>query len=540
MKNYYSNIRMATMKNNNISLSYKTKGNSNPRGKSKVYFSYHPDDIIHLDHTAELLQDKHDCAVYYYDYANGEPNLEELSQLLDEMQLFVIPITSNFLFRSNIAFDFELKYAMKKAIPVLPLLQNSDLGDQFNERCGNLQYLDEFSTDKTAVSFDEKLEKYLLTVLISPEMIKKIQDAFDTYVFLSYRKKDRAYAQSLMKLIHKNDLCRDIAIWYDEFLVAGEPFDKAIEAALAKSELFALLVTPNLINEDNYVMTTEFPLARDSGKSLLAAESCPTDKNLLKEKFKGIPECVDANDEIVLPEELLERLKHIAIRQNDSPEHNFLIGLAYLSGIDVERNNDMALKLIEGAAEEGLLAAMKKLSDMYYSGSSVTRDIYSAAEWQQRYVSKYEEIYLETHDDEDAIEIFWARNTLANYYVEAALIDNAERTYLDNISWIEMLAKKNPELYNGDLAGSYNNAGVFYKNQGQPERAEYYYQKAIALYEELAKNNPDRSRRPSGLRKTTPTANSLAHRTTWLRSDLEFSIKIKDNLNERSTITKRL
>ncbi len=28
------------------------------------------------------------------------------------------------------------------------------------------------------------------------------------------------------------------------------------------------------------------------------------------------------------------------------------------------------------------------------------------------------------------------------------------------------------------------------------------------------------SRRPSGLRKTRETNNSLAHRTTWLRSDL--------------------
>ncbi|WP_458458589.1 hypothetical protein [Pseudobutyrivibrio sp.] len=28
------------------------------------------------------------------------------------------------------------------------------------------------------------------------------------------------------------------------------------------------------------------------------------------------------------------------------------------------------------------------------------------------------------------------------------------------------------------------------------------------------------SRRPSGLRKTRPDNNSLAHRTTWLRSDL--------------------
>ncbi len=31
------------------------------------------------------------------------------------------------------------------------------------------------------------------------------------------------------------------------------------------------------------------------------------------------------------------------------------------------------------------------------------------------------------------------------------------------------------------------------------------------------------SRRPSGLRKTTASSNSLAHRTTWLRSDFELA-----------------
>ena len=35
------------------------------------------------------------------------------------------------------------------------------------------------------------------------------------------------------------------------------------------------------------------------------------------------------------------------------------------------------------------------------------------------------------------------------------------------------------------------------------------------------------SRRPSGLRKTSSSNNSLAHRTTWLRSDLG-SLKLND------------
>ena len=51
-----------------------------------------------------------------------------------------------------------------------------------------------------------------------------------------------------MRLIHKNEFCRDIAIWYDEFLTPGENFNDAIKEALQKSGLFVLTVTPNLVN----------------------------------------------------------------------------------------------------------------------------------------------------------------------------------------------------------------------------------------------------------------------------------------------------
>ena len=43
-------------------------------------------------------------------------------------------------------------------------------------------------------------------------MAEKVKVAFDAYIFLSYRKKDRKYANELMRLIHKNDFCRDIGL----------------------------------------------------------------------------------------------------------------------------------------------------------------------------------------------------------------------------------------------------------------------------------------------------------------------------------------
>ncbi len=96
-----------------------------------------------------------------------------------------------------------------------------------------------------------------------------------------------------MKLIHKNDFCRDIAIWYDEFLIPGESFNNAIRDALTKSPLFALNVTPSLLQyndegKPNYVMETEFPMAVRSGKIILPFEMVKTDREKMAISFKGL------------------------------------------------------------------------------------------------------------------------------------------------------------------------------------------------------------------------------------------------------------
>ncbi len=51
--------------------------------------------------------------------------------------------------------------------------------------------------------------------------------------------------------------------------------------------------------------------------------------------------------------------------------------------------------------------------------------------------------------------------------------------------------EKNADAYEPDLAASYNNAGLFYAKQNQPEKAEKYYLAAIERYERLAKKNAD-------------------------------------------------
>ena len=173
-----------------------------------------------------MLHEKENCAIWYDTEPEASYDQETFFSDLSKMNLFVMPVTTKLLTTANRALDVEFQYAFEKHIPVLPIMQESGLEELFNRKCGDLQFLDPNNRDLTAISFDEKLKKYLSSVLIGDELAEKIRKAFDTYIFLSYRKKDRKYANELMRLIHSNPECRDIAIWFDEFLTPGESLKK--------------------------------------------------------------------------------------------------------------------------------------------------------------------------------------------------------------------------------------------------------------------------------------------------------------------------
>lgn len=371
-----------------MTLKVKTLGDANPKGMPKVYYCCHAEDFSpYFPRISKEILNISDCAIYWYE---GDPG-EEWELELGQMQLFVMPVTRLLLTTANRALDVEFRFALERHIPVLPLMQESGLEALFNEKCGDLQFLDRNVRDITAITYEQKLKRYLESVLIGDEMAQKIRGTFDAYIFLSYRKKDRKQAQELMRLIHKNDFCRDIAIWYDEFLTPGHNFNDSIRDALDKSQIFALAVTPNLINEENYVMTTEYPMARDANKPILPAMLQDTDENILREKYPGIPNCVDAHQESALNQALLRMIQSFAIQENDDdPQHNYFIGLAYLGGIDVEVDHERAVKLITSAAEAGVPEAMIKLVSMYRYGEGVTRDLEKAIMWSSELTKKYE------------------------------------------------------------------------------------------------------------------------------------------------------
>lgn len=478
-------------------LSYKTRGNTSPQGKPKVYFCCHPGDFpLYFDPVSDEILEKQNCSVWYLQDPES-PRDEALLEDLRQMQLFVMPVTTNLLYSDSSALEVEFPFAVENHIPVLPLMQETGLEARFNEKCGALQFLDKHTVDETAIGYDQKLESYLSSVLIGDEQAEKIRAAFDAYVFLSYRKKDRKYAQELMRLIHKNDFCRDIAIWYDEFLTPGENFNDSIQKALDKSGLFVLTVTPNLVNESNYIKDIEYPLAKQSGKPILPAELVPTDPARLACDYPGIPKSTDAHDEAALSQALQDAMKQIAIRENDtSAEHLFFIGLAYLGGVDVEVDHEKAVDLITAAADAGLVEAMAKLADMYRNGIGVARSYEAAIAWQEKLIRQLKLLLRKKPDSETLNKWFDAVRYCGGCCWELRDQRRTEEVYrkaLRDIRHLPLrLVKKEKARFRAAFLSSLGNLSMA---QADYDTAKAYYDKAMQLFEKAAQEDPTVKRR---------------------------------------------
>lgn len=420
-------------------LGYKTRGQSSPQGKAKVYFCCHPlDQRQYLDSISQEILSRQNCAVWYPLDPNAIRDREYLEDL-KQMRLFVVPVTTRLLLTKNPALNTEVPFALQHHIPILPLMQESGLAELFNQKCGDFQFLDPNAHDVTAISYEEKLDKYLSDVLIGDDLTEKIRAAFDAYVFLSYRKKDRKYAQELMRLIHKHDVCRDIAIWYDEFLTPGENFNDAIKAAFEKSALFVLTVTPSIlektvdaagIEHDNYIQQVEYPMAIREEKPILPVQLLPTDPGELKQKYPALPKCADARNADEFSRELLASVKALALQeQNSGAEHLFFIGLAYLAGVDVELDSGRGIALIQDAANQGLPEAMQKMVSVYRMGEGVPKDLTQAILWQKRFVEAMETRFREDGTSEAAGKWLDAQMTLGELYHLVGVYDKAAETF---------------------------------------------------------------------------------------------------------------
>lgn len=442
----------------------RTRGDGDPRGKARVYFTCHPADFDkYFDRICSDVLASQDCAIYYT--VNMTEPLDEANMEADlgQMNLVLVPVTFRLLTEDSRAMTVDIAYAKEKGIPILPFMMESGI-DSFYSRpeCfGERQYLSPYSTDTTEISYNDKLKRYLEATLISDEMARRVRAAFDAYIFLSYRKKDRRYANELMRIIHAIPGCRDIAIWYDEFLTPGESFMENISRALSSSRLFTLLVTPSILERGNFVMSNEYPAARRLGMEILPAEMVDTDRDSLNESFAEIPRPLHPTDD-EFADVLLQTVMRVARSENDAdPEHIFLIGLAYLEGIDVEVNRGRGIELITTAAEAGLPEAMEKLYNIYLNTSRADFNIEKAQKWAGRLA----DFYIAREGEEHPVSLLWMHNHCYTYQIMGKYQQAAERG--EHI--YELKRRVLGEEHNDTLL-ILNNLALIYRELGEPQK----------------------------------------------------------------------
>lgn len=378
----------------------KVKGDFSPVGLQKVYFSYVNDDKELVPVIAQDIWKIVDCAIFYHEECeiDSDVDIADFEMKLSEMKLFVIIVTTKYLGKHNLAKEKEYGFAVDNHIPIIPIAMETGLEEQFSREMnaifpgyGDIQLLKYHVTDNSELSYQYKLIRDIKSVLVDNADIDKIKNAFTSRIFLSYRKKDRKYANQLMRIIHSIPSLQRVAIWYDEYISTGEAWSNQIRDALHNSDIFLLMVTPSLTEPDNYVIREEYPAARNRNMTIVPVQKVSRHftveiEQKLSQIFPDLHTLVNGDDAEALERALFKITDNSCV----TPETDYLVGLAFFNGINVEKDTEKAVALILASAEKGLPEAINKLANIYWNGDGLERNHEKSIEYRKELVNLYE------------------------------------------------------------------------------------------------------------------------------------------------------
>lgn len=388
-------------------LKHLTRDGASPNGKPWVCLCALPEEApALLEGICEDIFQFCNCAIWYDDGADTDPG--ELADAVALSGMAVLPVTAALLDPECALRRDMLPLLQTHRVSILPVLDDPNLLDAFNAQFRNMQILDRYSDDRTAIPYAEKLERFVDAMLIRDDLAERVKQAFRGQLFLSYRKKDRSLALTLMKQLHRDPRCRDIAVWYDEFLTPGENFNDNIAQAIQSSDLFLLALTHSMVNEPNYVIKTEYPCARESGKNILPVRLEPVDPALVQQSFPGLPASASLSD----ASEYLVRL--MGAPTGNTPEQDYLLGLAYLHGLHLERSPSLGLELLEQSVQRGHAPAALHLACVQHLEDTPEERAERQRKWLGKYAALTSEDYRDAPSRETAREYAGALDRLAD------------------------------------------------------------------------------------------------------------------------------
>jgi tetratricopeptide (TPR) repeat protein len=399
---------------------------------------------------------------------------EQLRNEILETHLLVIFVTSDML-QSVTLEELPVEYSIAKElnIPILPILKDDGLFNIYNEKLEPSHCI-----AKSDSEYRVKLKAQMDMLLASEEIIALIKEkAFTMTVFASYRKEEISEVRRFMKAFHDLEGFEQISVLYDNFLTAGRDFHKDIKELIKKSDALVLVVTPALATEGNYVQRLEYPFAQEIGKLVVPVEAVPTYHEQFYNLYPGAGCPIPLDDTNALQEAFRKTLDVSAFANQLDSERAYLLGMAYLKMINVERDFDRAVRLLEVAAEDYTMAsinAANQLASIYENGTGINIDFDKALLWYQKTLVIQEKMLGNGHPDTTV-----TYNNIASIYENKGDYAKALEWCMNNLRICEKIFGK--EHLN--TASAYNNIALIYSRQGDYDKALKLYQKALAVYE---------------------------------------------------------
>ena len=467
----------------------KARGTELPKQAQRVFLSYHGRNTAERD---AIISDLHStdvgesCIVLYLEnpYDIDE---NELSHEISESKGLVILVTPEIL-EDALSGKLPLEYymAQKEDTPIIPILRYDCPFETFNRAFGDIHciskpYGDKFD-DEQNKEYQINLKAQLDKFLVSEEIIKLINEkAFTGSIFVGYRKHEREEAKRFMKAFHDLKGCVSISIRYDNFLSAGKDFNKEIEEIISDKDTLALalVVTPDLATKKNYVQRIEYPLAQRIGKPVVPVEVKRTPYSQFIECFPCADTPILLEDTISLQATLYCKLDEISFVNELDSEHAYLLGMAYLNRINVERDFDRAIRLLAGTTEdytEVSINAVEQLAKIYEDGIWTNINYEETLRWYQKALTINEKIFGYEHPN------------IATIYNNIAVIYQKQGMYLRALEWYKKALAINEEILgkeHPDTATTYNNVAFVYYSQGKYLKAQDWYSKVIVISEKI-------------------------------------------------------
>ena len=184
-------------------------------------------------------------------------------------------------------------------------------------------------------------------------------------------------------------------------------------------------------------------------------------------------------------EELRQKADSAEVLANKDIEEYMKSIQAQVSAYKMSNEWDKAGELLKGLADK--LQTLDVIWD--YAIFSQNQNQYVEAEkYYKLYMNKLS-ILFDTYPQVYEPDLALSYNNLGVLYSATLRFDESEQMYKLALEIRKRLAVSNPQVYEPDLAGSYNNLGLLYSDTQRFIESEQMYKSALEMYKRLSESN---------------------------------------------------